>query len=89
MRYDHWSHSSREFKIFGIPAGPVILTFPMAFLISKGVSIMWLFLIAMWMFYIIFVGFFRLHPRHSWFLIRTWLTGKNKGAKNENSPLQY
>lgn len=84
----HWSNTSYSFKISVLPAGPVVCTLPLFLMGQVSTLFVWLGVL-IWLYYIVVVFILKLHPRHSGFFFRTLLTGKNKGAKNENSPLQY
>lgn len=86
--YDHWSNTSKPFKIFILPATPVLLSIPLVVLMQFS-SIFFLMFLTIWIYYIIFVWIFKISPRHSWYLIRSALVGKKRTPKNENNPLQY
>lgn len=85
---NHWSNTSYDFKILGLPAGPVVCSFPLLILMQFSKFFLFIFL-AIWAYYIIFVWIFKLSPRHSWYLVRTSIVGKKRNPRNENSPLQY
>lgn len=88
MSNSHWSQTSYDFKILGLPAGPVVLT-PVFLLLGQISTISLFLLVFMWIFYIVFVFFFKIKPRFAFALLRTWLIGKNRKPRNENNPLQY
>ncbi|OOR88641.1 hypothetical protein B0181_07955 [Moraxella caviae] len=89
MRHGHWSQSSREFTIFGLPAGPCILSIVFILIATRGFPLFWYIMFGMWAYYIVFVFILKIRPRYSIHLMRTWLVGKDRNAKNENSYLQY
>lgn len=84
----HWSNTSYNFKILFLPAGPTVCSFPLLILMQFSRIFFFIF-IAIWLYYIVFVWFFKLSPRHSWHLVRSSLVGKKRNPRNENSPLQY
>lgn len=85
---NHWSNTSYNFKILFIPAGPFLISIPL--LVLSQFSRWFLVLCAaIWLYYLVFVWFFKISPRHSWYLVRSAIVGKKRSPKNENSPLQY
>lgn len=84
----HWSNTSYQFKIFFLPAGPVVSSIPLIVLMQFSKLFLFIF-IAIWAYYLIFVWLFKLSPRHSWYLVRSALVGRKRNPRNENSPLQY
>lgn len=84
----HWSNTSYNFKIFALPAGPFLSSLILIVLAQFSIFFFYVFL-AIWAYYIIFVFWFKLSPRHSWYLVRSALVGKKRSPRNENSPLQY
>lgn len=90
--YREWQQTGLDFKIFFLPAVPVVFTFVLGiifFVTGRVLTFLLWIILALWVFYGVFVMGFKIKERFVFALIRTWLIGKNKKSRNENSPLQY
>lgn len=87
---NHWSFSSYDFKILFLPAGPVVVSLPLL-LIALSKPAFWniAMLVAIWLFYIIFVFWKKIKPRYAWYMLRNLLVGRYRKPKNTNNPFEF